>query len=69
MMRYVGGILDTGALREIGGENKGNRKETGGNRWESIRKCAESIAMMIYYCQGTGSSLSSQYSLQESTLK
>ena len=25
--------------------------------------------MMIYYCQGTGCSLSSQYSLQESILK
>ena len=32
-------------------------------------KCVESIAMMIYYCQGTGCSLSSQYSLQESNLK
>ena len=34
-----------------------------------IGKCAESIAMMIYYSQCTSSSLSSQYSLQESILK
>ena len=32
-------------------------------------KCMESIAMMIYYYLGTGCSLSSQYSLQESVLK
>ena len=36
---------------------------------EGGRECAESIAMMIYYCQGTGCSLRSQYSLQESIFK
>ena len=31
-------------------------------------KCTESIAMMIYYCQGTGWSLNSYCSLQGSSL-
>ena len=36
------------------------------NPGEPLGNLSESIVMMIYYCQGTGGSLRSQWELQES---
>ena len=65
----VGGMLDLGAVLKIRDKKMGPGWDPTQNMIYGPEKCAESIAMMIYYCQGTGCSLSSQYSLQESILK
>ena len=58
-----------GAILKIREEKMGPGWDPAQNMIYGPEKCVESIAMMIYYCQGTGCSLSSQYSLQESILK
>jgi len=65
---HVGGWLDLGGL---GAQNNIHDKKIFPRYSRGIpagircKKCVGSIDMMIYYCQGTGCSLSSQYSLQE----
>ena len=57
-----------GAILKIREEKMGPGWDPAQNMIYGPEKCAESIAMMIYYCQSTGCSLSSQYSRQESIL-
>ena len=57
-----------GAILKIREEKMGPGWDPPQNMIYGPEKCVESIAMMVYYCQGTGCSLISQYSRQESIL-
>ena len=62
-------MLDLGAVLKIRDKKMGPGWDPTQNMIYGPEKCVESVAMMIYCCQGTGSSLSSQYSRQGSRFK
>ena len=56
---HVGGMLDLGAVLKIRDKKMGPGWDPTQNMIYGPEKCVESVAMMIYYCQSAGCSLSS----------